>query len=409
MNRRKLYYIAFLLISSFLSILKITLYSAYIGPEEFGVFSKAYVVSAVFALVASFGLASIAHRELPSLFISKKYESIRLMNVATKNTIFFNGFALILLSFFISLVSGENYNIFVLGIIHGMFTGLFFQDLLLIKSKLKFNEYGKKLLLRTITIMLAGLLMLTFHKSALYILVAECLVLVLLQIRYLIRRFKSPIKVEECKKSIKRFLKNRKLIILTLVSTGFVHGDKWVASILLNAEDFGIYSFYWILISVGLNLQQVLNIRIFTESALLKKQNESLAYKKLIKFSLLSATTLLFLSPIGYYITVFVITNWFVEYSENVEVFVSIAYLLMIVRASDFISNIGLIFKYEIYQVRIFILGSLVFVFSVLITTKLDIGLHLNQAIFMIATLTSLMSLILLSAVVHKRIKINDK
>lgn len=405
MRDKKFFYIALVLLSSLFSIIKITLYSFYIGPLEFGYFSKAYVISSVFALVASLGLASIAHREVPSLFVNGKLGDIVVLNNATKNTIFFNGVFLVLLTLGIGLISGQSYILIVLGTVHGIFTGLFFQDLLLIKSKLYFEEYGKRLLLRTLAIMIAGLLTLSFYKSAISILVAECLILVLLQVNYLINRFKTPLKIAEVKKSIQRAFKNKQLIFLTLLSTSFIHGDKWVAAILLNAEEFGIYSFYWIMISIGLNLQQVLNIRIFTEATLLSKKNELHAYKKIIKFSLFLASALLLLSPIGFYLTCFVINKWFVEYSENVEIFVVLVYVLMIIRASDFISNMGLIFKCERYQVRIFLLGLITFVITAFVANNLDIGMSTNLTIYIVAIITTLLSLLLLALILYKRVK----
>lgn len=362
----KYLYISLIALSSALVTLKFFAYSVFLEPLEFGLFSKGLIVSSLLVLIGSGGLNIKLHRELPVLLNGNSRAKVkaRILVLLTKDVSVLIFCILLGLLSLCHLLLGFNYNLLFLGLAHGFLLNLVYLDLIEIKSKLQFYRYGKILLFRTICMSFFGLLAGYYTKNANVVLFFEALALLSMEVKYfkgLICYRMASLSPKLLKhKALKRLIENKSLLVLSLSSVLLLNLDKWIAAGFLSNEDFGYYAFYWLLISVGINFQQALNIKFMPSAAILIKESRRNGYFYLLKnsfiiFLMVTILTLLFKPLIQT-----VIQEYFSDYHLKIYL-LPLVLCMMIIRVSDYLSNFLLLLKKESLIIKSIFMNSIIF------------------------------------------------
>ncbi|AKE52348.1 hypothetical protein [Kangiella geojedonensis] len=318
-------------LASLISFGKVFLYSHLLPIEDFAYINYFFIAVGVTFLLLGVGIVTRSHIEFVQKYKESKYESKNLVLVF-QSPIIINGLisiAVLALSSFI--VQQQNYILLYGAIIHSTLNLIFFLDIVYQKSTGDFMGYSLRLLIRNILILASGLFAFLILEKKEVIIYGELLALVLLNIKLLVvlfRNFIWPTKI---------FIKETlKYIPITLMAVLLQYSDRLSAAFVLNTSEFSNFSYYALIIIVGLTLQQIINTRFLRSITLDVMRDKKLAFgKTLVSTFYLFALQIVFISFVGYFLTNWFAPAWFTTDTYTLIIFILIA----AIKGSDLMSG----------------------------------------------------------------------
>jgi O-antigen/teichoic acid export membrane protein len=247
----------------------------------------------------------------------------------------------------------ENTNIALAGILHGLSQQLFLIATLESRSRGSLSRYSLQNLSRGLLVLIAGFCVAYTTGSALFSLLVEAILSILLSGKFLFHSLQLP----RLRLHLIAHLALRRmskipwatasiLMFNGIVSFLLLSGDRWVASALLDLPNFALYSFAWMVILLASSIQALINASAFP---MIAKNYAQYSREKIFidcfKLSLRVATISLIVSVILYFSLWFLIPKFFPAYTESrklILIFLGIS----ILRVSDFFSSFLIICNY---------------------------------------------------------------
>lgn len=333
--------------AAFLTFVRIGLYARLLDVSDFGLLSKLLLISSLFFATGSFGFRILAQRDLPKILVGGRYRKslILLWQAAIVTTI------TILIAWSASLfglsILGISSMTLLWALIHGWAQQIFMLAVIDTRSRLQMTRYSWQIFSKTILSSAVALIIAYMGGGAVGIIIGELIITLLLTaqlFRQMLQQAGMTIMLVSML-SFKMFRMRSFWVAMSLfagttlvfLSTNI---DRWLAANYLSENDFGLYSFAWISITIALSIQALLNASIFP--LLSRKHIEGSHGGGALRITLIMSTGLLLLSLIAALIADktadWLIPIWYPQYVDALPLLLPLL-LAAALRISDFWSS----------------------------------------------------------------------
>lgn len=332
--------------AAMLGLVRIGIYAKLLDVAEFGLLSKALLISGFFCVVGSFGFQILAQRDLPTVFAHHRYrfglvilgKAGMITSVAALLLCF-----LPLLHFFPLHVSAL---VFLIAVLHGWALQSFMLLVLDSRSRLEMIPYSMHILSRTVFSLVLASVVALLGGGGIGILLAEVLVTVIqagriMQKLLFAAHFSSDVFLRLCKKGFSQKEWSVAGILLLGTTLAFLSGsaDRWIAADALSAKQFGLYSFSWIPLVAAMSIQSLLNAGLFP---LIAQRRVAGSDRKALRVTAMVSIGLLLFSFaaafLANYLIAWIISKWYGQYTDALPLFLPLL-LAAAFRVSDFWSS----------------------------------------------------------------------
>lgn len=332
--------------AAMLGLVRIGIYAKLLDVAEFGLLSKALLISGFFCVVGSFGFQILAQRDLPTVFAHHRYrfglvilgKAGMITSVAALLLCF-----LPLLHFFPLQVSAL---VFLIAVLHGWALQSFMLLVLDSRSRLEMIPYSMHILSRTVFSLVLASVVALLGGGGIGILLAEVLVTVIqagriMQKLLFAAHFSWDVFLRLCKKGFSQKEWSVAGILLLGTTLAFLSGsaDRWIAADALSAKQFGLYSFSWIPLVAAMSIQSLLNAGLFP---LIAQRRVAGSDRKALRVTAMVSIGLLLFSFaaafLANYLIAWIISKWYGQYTDALPLFLPLL-LAAAFRVSDFWSS----------------------------------------------------------------------
>ena len=347
-------YVPLLGVAAVVSLAKLVLYARLIGVEPFGSLSKMLLVSATFSMLGSFGMHSLAGRELPGLLARGQVRRglwllARTVGLTTAVAVAAVVVALLGLRAF-DLSSAE----LALGIVHGWSYLIFLAVASESRSRLDMTRYAFDMLARSTAVAAGGALAATWGYSAVGVALAETAFSLIFFARAAHPaigraglRWKILVRAAAPHLTARQWQQSLVLLGGTLVIFVSFNLDRWIAAETLPRATFGQYAFAWLTLVAAQSLQGLLNSGFMP--LLARRRAEGLELDAYRLTWLLSGTMLVVgvvtIVPAGWFI-VRAVARWMPQYESAVTLLPPML-LAAVFRIADFWSSLLVVLERE--------------------------------------------------------------
>lgn len=361
---RRFSYTPLLGVSAAIMLVKLLVYARLLGVAEFGLFSKALVISTVLSTIGSVGFAVKAQREVPPALMDGSETRAALIILRTIVVtllialfVFFFGASAVIAG------GGEvSLSLWGLAVAHGSINHVFTILTVESKSRLEMFRYTADVLARTLLCFGFGALAAFLVGNSSAVLVSEILVTLVL-FPHLIGKLSWHETSRDADDSMKPLMASLLpgwaewrtaflLFLTTVITLVGLNIDRWIGASALESASFGIYSFALITITAAQVVQQIIGAALFPLLARTSALSGGAAAFRQARaavlgiglLGLIAVASLLALAP-------FLVATWFVEYGPAVEI---LPFLLFagLLRASDFWTTYLVVREREVWILR---------------------------------------------------------
>lgn len=328
-RKKQIWYVPFLILSTGLMFFRLLFLAKIFSVENFGFYSFGLLISGFYYIISDMGFKNILQREQPTLLLKGKEIESFTLTLQCAGVIFFSAitiFILILASKYLNLISYDTY-LLIASLINGLSLQLFFivnmedrnRGELLLSSKHNFYRTFAASIFTILTAIILDSPILALLTEALISFIFA-LIILLKNAKKIPQSFKIIIKASFKKPSTYRIKASLVFFIITISGYFFINIDRWLAANLLSPKEFSIYSFAWIVISISLSIQSIVNSALYP--ALVRKlliDGIIKTYTFIEKISKYYAIIAIVIILPSWIILQYVIKTWFIEYESSIE------------------------------------------------------------------------------------------
>lgn len=323
---KNIFYAPILILSALILMFRFLYVAKFLNPEQYATYSFIILISSTYTIFSTFGIQSVLQRDMPILFYNKRniHANTLLMKSLIVNLFVFSIFTII--SLLIFLLSNSHQEI-IFGILHGFTQQLFLLLSTESRSKLELNRLSFQNLSRAISVLIINTLIVNLSTSPYILILCESIVSIALSVYIYLKIYNGrlykywliSIKTIQNLPWKSGFL----FMLIAIISFSSANLDRWIASIYLSKLDFGIYSFYWNIITIASSLQVIVNTALYPYMSKKYVQFGSLYILKLTLYiSIGLASLLFFTSDILIYLLEIIISHFFSLYASNTDIII---------------------------------------------------------------------------------------
>lgn len=259
-------YILFLCTSAALITLKGFILGKLFSHIEYASYNYFQITSGFGCIFVGAGIILRYHVELPLLLKKNNYEALHAFTSKSYSLLIVNAvIACAILFIFILFNNGETLSA-LLGAWQAILLLIFTMELIKLKSGGRFTKYSQKLLTRNLIIFLAATTTALITKHAISTALSEVAINTILTGKLLITYYKNATLPD-----LDYIKKTLKFVPLELFGALSQYQDRLAASFILSKMEFSRFSYFFIIINIGITLQQFVNTKLIvnfsTESA----------------------------------------------------------------------------------------------------------------------------------------------
>lgn len=343
----KVQYAPVLTLAMGLMLVRLLVLARLLEVSAFATYSAGLLVSSSFCLFACLGLLTLLQRELPIMIIRRR----ELVGRVLLMQCLLAAFLCTILAAVFAITSDLTLvhlspAMLALAIAHGFSQQCFLVATVDSKSRGYSMKFSRENLTRATIISLAGCIAAALGEKAIFILIIEATLTLLISSRLLLSQFQTvPLRISTifliAAHRLPTLPWSSALILLTLTSLSFIliNTDRWIAASLLTPLKFSQYAFAWIILMTSQSVQAVINASLFPKLAqsfasLGDRPAFSICQKTSLGLLALGSSLILPLWGILHYI----ISHWLTAYEESSRL-LPIFFIIAILRASDFWSS----------------------------------------------------------------------
>lgn len=324
-----------------LMMIRLVVMAKVLSVEEYGFFSKGLLVANTFSMLSCLGFQLLLQRDLPHYFfvgLNKRAAVMITQAVIIATGLFFFLFAGL---WACTICYSIGAVVFV-----GLFNGLSQQILIIStvesRSRGDMLRYAKDILIRAIAVTFIGCWFGWVFDSAIIALFTDGVLTLIFCWTSI--RFTYPNK-KYLFESVALGFKSLKKIKWTTCAVFFINNglgffiintDRWVASLTLTLDSFGLYSFVGILFLIGSSIQALISASLFPYLLRIKSLSGSgFAFLKIFKIIITLIILLLIINIPIFLFNELLLQKYFISYIEAVNL-VPIFLLIAIIRSCDY-------------------------------------------------------------------------
>ncbi|AVD86530.1 MULTISPECIES: hypothetical protein [Pseudomonas] len=324
-------YLVYAALAALVAAIKGFLYAHLLDVVQYASVNYYLLILGVGVLLVGSGVMVRCHTEIP-LLIKSGESGLADFVREVKSTGFLCWVVISALVFFGGWGGGLDWWVKSLSIFQVLVFFLFTVDLMLVKGRLDFVGYAKKLFLRNALIALAGFIVAYFTSDASATIAAEVVCASLLYFRGLfsfVCEFRMPGGT---------FLRESlSFMPVTLIGALLQFSDRLIASSVLGAEEFSRFSYFSLIVMAGLSLQQLVNTRVITVLPDICRRSSVDGFKYVLKVSIVMGVGLLALLTMGMFILQ---SPWFAaKWAGGGYALGGLFVLIALVRSIDFYTS----------------------------------------------------------------------
>lgn len=272
--QHQLWYVPLLAFAMGLMFVRLLVMARLLGLTSFGHFNAGLLVSSTFCILGSLGLQSMLQRDLPILIVHRRERpGLVLLGQCLIVAAICAVLGIVAAAFGLS-VSGLSPAIIAVGVLHGFSQQVFLIATVESRSRGEPLRFALQNLVRAVAALVVGAVLAGITGSAIWCLLAEALVSLLLTYNILLAVFRRTgmhihllwcIAVQRLK-----HLEWRSAVTLfsvSLVTFVLMNADRWLAASLMDAQQFAQYAFAWLVLMIAQSLQAIINAAAYTTVA----------------------------------------------------------------------------------------------------------------------------------------------
>lgn len=343
-----------LAVAALLAFLRVALYAQLLSVGNFGLLSKAFLISGIFGVAGSLGFHLLAHRELPALFIHKRYRCGMILLGRGAIVTSFVACCLALLPLFGVQPLGMAGAAFTLGLIHGWAQQIFMLSVIESKSRLEMTRYAVRILAKVALSTCGGIAAAIIFGNALMVVAVEFVTTFLLTIaivKSVLHRVNLRLAVITViaaqGQTVREWRIAFVLLVTSLLAFFSFNADRWIAALLLPIDGFGIYSFAWIALLAAQSVQFLINTGVFPVLVRRHASAPGLGAFRLttaVSFMILFAGVVV--AAIGIALVSWGISRWYPAYVAAVPL-LPYLFIASVFRLADFWSSYLIVIRRE--------------------------------------------------------------
>ncbi len=360
----QLWYVPWLGVAMALMMLRIFAIARVLDLKGFGTYSAGLLVSGTFCMLGCLGLQSMLQRKMPVMLMRQRSKAALILLVQCLAVALACASVSMLASGFVASAAGLAPIALAVGLVHGLSQQVFLLVTVESRSRGDPLRYAFQNFWRASCVLCAGLMVANQTGSALWVLLAEACVSLVMSYATLARN------VREARVSIASVtliavrrlgkLPWRTAFVLLLVSmVGFFHlnVDRWAAAESLAPERFALYSFAAIVLTMAQTIQSMINASIYPMlSRRFANSGMRPTFRLSARISIATLAGSILMGVPSLIIFAQIIEHWFPSYRSATGILV-IFFGVAVLRVSDFWSSFLMVSGQEM---RLLVLDCLV-------------------------------------------------
>lgn len=343
---RQLWYAPLLAIAMGLMMLRFVILARILSLQEFAQFSGGVLVASTFCMLGCLGLQSTLQRQWPvELMRGQERRGLALAAQCNVVALICAGVGL--------LISASNLSfaaltppLLAVGIVLGLSQQVFLISTVESRSRGDALRYAWENVARSTAALAFGTALAFATRSALWVLAVEAAISIVLAIA-LFRGSVRRAHLQVCSvyglalRQLGRVNWRSALMLMSIGTIGFLtlNADRWVAAAVFDANNFGTYSFAWIVLMIAQASQALLNASAYPMVARrFARDGRKGAFRLCIKLSLgLLGAGILCVVPL-WLIVDWGVRRWFAAYAAAIDILPPF-FAVAVLRTSDFWSS----------------------------------------------------------------------
>lgn len=399
-------YVGFLITGTGLLFIKNFVYAAIMSVNQFGIYSKYFILSTALASYAGLGIQQLAHKRMPQILF--RGHGLAAGYMVLGGVLIFITTTIITTTGIYAFIWSTTENVnsiygITVAAVNGLCLFLYTYVLISAKSELRFGLHGKIMLARATILLAAGVITAVASDSGMTVLAVESIstfgfVVWWFCVKYpmkdVIRRIRLP--------RLLRWLRSvsphaSRLLILNGTLLAGIYLDRWLGAVTLSDTKFGVYSAAALFLTGYQTLQAVLNVSVYPRmSRLIAHQDIQQAFgvAKRISLFMWAVTIILYLPCL--LIAKYLVLKLWPDYS-GIEVLIPVLMLAGTLRAGDYFGSFCILCNAEMIVARKLMFFYIMAVLAVIVSVIMVDGNILKMTIF--ASLA--VSMALITTIVH--------
>lgn len=318
-------YLFYLGISAILVTTKGIFIGKILNSLEFSLYSQFQLYSGLGCVIAGAGILLRCHVEFPVLIKNADDFRTKVFHADTNGAL---GISIIIFSILLltsTSYAKNDFYITIFALVQAALLLIFTVDLIKIKSASKFTEYAKRLMRRNffifLTSIIAAYLTENAHNTTAFETGSNALISLPLILKF-IKSINIP--------SREYLFKTLRFTPLEIMGALAQYQDRLIATTLLSKTDFSRFSYIFIIITIGITLQQFINTKLIVNFSTEKIDSAFATFKKASIFLFISITAI---SSIGTIIilTLKIAPSWL---AMDVDIFI-MAIMIAALKGAD--------------------------------------------------------------------------